>query len=215
MFKGLSKKLEMLQRLSAPDEPAHSFDQKRESTRLKKLRAIAACLKRSKNVQNRKLKTWLTAEEYSEFEQQWRSQQDIRQDLAEKPVSLGTYEMLLKKAIFFSNRSLARRSRMNAATTKQLNTLSERYCERAIESLQEIYEHDPSIQGWFDRPLVFGGGSAITANVESLPRLVTSRSHERMSDHHALMSKRDVKLDVVLRAIERVEDRVKKAKADR
>lgn len=113
------------------------------------------------------------------------------------------------------NRSLACRSRKNAATIKQLNNLSERYCERAIESLQELYEHDPSIQEWFDRPLVFGGGSAITANVESLPRLVTSRSYERMSDHHALMSKRDVKLDVVLRAIERVEDRVKKAKADR
>lgn len=205
----------MLQRLSVANELAHAFDIKRQSTRLKKLRAIAANLRRSKNVQNRKLKTWLTAEEYSEFEQQWRSQQDIRGDLAEKPDSLGKYELLLKKAIFFSNRSQARRSRKNAATTKQLSTLSEQYCERAIESLQEIYEHDPSVQEWFDRPLVFGGGSAITANVESLPRLVTSRSHERISDHYALMSKRDVKLDVVLRAIERVEDQVKKAKADR
>lgn len=215
MLKGLSEKLEALQRLSVANEPAHAFDLKQESARLKKLRAIAACLKRSKNVQNRKLKTWLTTEEYSEFEQQWRSQKDIREDLAAKPESLGKYELLLKKAIFFSNRSLARRSRKNAATIKQLNTLSERYCERAVESLQELYEHDPSIQDWFDRPLVFGGGSAITANVESLPRLVTSRSHERMSDHHALMSKRDVKLDVVLRAIERAEDRVKKAKSDR
>ena len=215
MLKDLSEKLEALQRLSVANEPELVFDLKRESTRLKKLRAIAASIKRSKNVQNRKLKTWLTAEEYSEFEQQWRSQQDIRGDLAEKPDSLGKYELLLKKAIFFSNRSQARRSRKNAATTKQLSTLSEQYCERAIESLQEIYEHDPSVQEWFDRPLVFGGGSAISANVESLPRLVTSRSHERMSDHHALMSKRCVKLDVVLRAIERVEDRVKKAKADR
>lgn len=205
----------MLQRLSVANELAHAFDIKRESTRLKKLRAIAACLKRSKNVQNRKLKTWLTADEYSEFEQQWCSQQDIRQDLAEKPDSLGKYELLLKKAIFFSNRALARRSRKNAATTTQLNTLSERYCERAIESLQEVYQHDPSIQEWFDRPLAFGGGSEITANMESLPRLVTSRSHERMSGHHALMRKRDVKLDVILRAIERAEDRVKKAKADR
>ena len=214
MLKGISEKLEALQRLSVANELAHAFDIKRQSTRLKKLRAIAANLRRSKNVQNRKLKTWLTAEEYSEFEQQWRSQQDIRGDLAEKPDSLGTYEMLLKKAIFFSNRSLARRSRMNAATTKQLNTLSERYCERAIESLQELYEHDPSIQEWFDRPLVFGCGAEITANVESLPRLVTSRSHERMSDHHALMRKRDVKLDVVSRAIERIEDRLKQGKAN-
>ena len=215
MLKDLSEKLEMLRRFSVANEPELVFDLKRESTRLKKLRAIAASIKRSKNVQNRKLKTWLTTEEYSEFEQQWRSQKDIREDLAAKPESLGKYELLLKKAIFFSNRSLAHRSRKNAATTKQLKTRSEGYCERAIESLQELYEHDPSIQEWFDRPLVFGGGSAITANVESLPRLVTSRSHECMSDHHALMRKRDVKLDVVSRAIERAEDRVKKAKADR
>ena len=79
----------MLQRLSVANELAHAFDIKRQSTRLKKLRAIAANLRRSKNVQNRKLKTWLTAEEYSEFEQQWRSQQDIRGDLAEKPDNLG------------------------------------------------------------------------------------------------------------------------------
>ncbi len=213
MFRGLSKKLDMLRRLSAAEASEPVLGLKRELTRLKKLRAIAASLKRSKNVQNRKLKTWLTADEYSEFEQQWRSQQDIRGDLAEKPDSLGKYELLLKKAIFFSNRSQARRSRKNAATTKQLSTLSEQYCERAIESLQEIYEHDPSVQEWFDRPLAFGGGSAISANVESLPRLVTSRSHERMSDHHALMSKRDVKLDVVSRAIERIEEAVRQSKA--
>lgn len=212
-MKALSEKLAALQRLSAAEAFEPVLDLKRESTRLKKLRAIAANLKRSKNVQNRKLKTWLTAEEYSEFEQQWRSQRDIRGDLAEKPDSLGKYELLLKKAIFFSNRALARGTRKKAATTTQLNTLSERYCERAIESLQEIYEHDPSVQEWFDRPLVFGGGSAITANVESLPRLVTSRSHERMSDHHALMRKRDVKLDVVSRAIERIEEALRHSKA--
>ena len=211
-MKGLSEKLKALQRLSETEATEPVLDLKRELTRRKKLRAIAGNLRRSKNVQNRKLKTWLTADEYSEFEHQWRSQQDIRQDLAEKPDSLGKYELLLKKAIFFSNRSLARRSKKNAATNKQLSALAERYCERAIESLQEIYEHDPSIQAWFDRPLVFGGGSAITANVESLPRLVTSRSHERISDHYALMSKRDVKLDVVLRAIERIEEALRHRK---
>lgn len=213
MLKGLSEKLEALQRLSAAEASEPVWDLKRELTRLKKLRAIAANLKRSKNVQNRKLKTWLTADEYSEFVQQWRSQQDIRGDLAEKPDSLGKYELLVKKAIFFSNRALARRSRKSAATNKQLSILAERYCERAIESLQEIYEHDPSIQEWFDRPLAFGGGAAITANVESLPRLVTSRSHERMSDHHALMRKRDVKLDVVSRAIERIDEALQHRKA--
>jgi hypothetical protein len=214
-MKGLSEKLEALQRLSIVKEPAHAFDRKRESTRLKKLRAIAACLKRSKNVQNRQLQTWLSAEEYAEFEALWAEQREIRSGLTEKPECLDRYEALLKKAIFFSNRAEGKRTKMNAATAKRLAALSVQHCERAIECLQELYEQDISIQAWFDRPLSFGAGAAISANVESLPRLVTSRSHERLSDHQALMRKRDVKLDVVERAIERIESNLKANKKTR
>ena len=87
------------------DDPGVVLDIKREALRLKKLRAIGTSLKRSKNVQNRMLKTWLTKEEYREFEEEWRSQREIRSGLTEKPECLDRYEALLKKAIFFSNRA--------------------------------------------------------------------------------------------------------------
>jgi hypothetical protein len=198
-----------LTKTSRVDDPGVVLDIKREGLRLKKLRGIAASLKRSKNVQNRMLKTWLTKDEYREFEQGWRSQREIRSELTEKPECLDRYEALLKKAIFFSNRAEAKRTKRNAATAKQLAALSVQHCERAIECLQELYEEDIAIQAWFDRPLDFGAGADISANVESLPRLVTSRSHERISDHQALMRKRDVKLEVVERAIERIESNLK------
>ena len=187
------------------DDPGVVLDIKREALRLKKLRGIAASLKRSKNVQNRMLKTWLTTDEYREFEEEWQSQRQIRSDLTEKPECLDRYEALLKKAIFFSNRAEGKRTKRNAATAKSLGALAVLYCEHAIECLHELYEDDMAIQTWFDRPLEFGAGAAISANVESLPRLVTSRSHERLSDHQALMRKRDVKLDVVERAIASLE----------
>jgi len=177
----------------------------RELLRLKKLRGIAASLKRSTNVQNRMLKTWLTTDEYREFEEEWRSQREIRSDLTDKPDCLDRYEALLKKAIFFSNRAEGKRTRRSAATAKRLCAFSVQYCEQAIECLQELYEEDIAIQAWFDRPLEFGAGAAILATVESLPRLVTSRSHERLSDHQALMRKREVKLDIVERAIASLE----------
>lgn len=191
------------------------IDERHDSLRLKKLRGIATSLRRSKNVQNRMLKTWLTAEEYVEFEQEWRSQREIRSDLTEKPEYLDRYEALLKKAIFFSNRAEGKRTKRNGAAAKRLSAFAVQYCEQAIECLQELYEDDISIQAWFDRPLAFGAGAAISANVESLPRLVTSRSHERLSDHQALMRKRDVKLDVVERAIQRIEERLKSDKKPR
>ncbi len=197
------------------DDPGVVLDIRREALRLKKLRAIGTSLKRSKNVQNRMLKTWLTKEEYREFEEEWRSQREIRSGLTEKPECLDRYEALLKKAIFFSNRAEGKRTRRSAATAKRLAALSVQHCERAIECLQELYEEDISIQAWFDRPIAFGAGAAISANVESLPRLVTSRSHERLSDHHALMRKRDVKLEVVERSIERLESTLKTHKKAR
>jgi hypothetical protein len=206
---------EKLTKTSRVDDPGVVLDIKREGLRLKKLRGIAASLKRSKNVQNRMLKTWLTKDEYREFEQGWRSQREIRSELTEKPECLGRYEALLKKAIFFSNRAEGKRTTRDAATAKRLANLSVQHCERAIECLQELYEEDIAIQTWFDRPLEFGAGADISGNVESLPRLVTSRSHERLSDHQALMRKRDVKLDVVERAIDRIERNLKEHKAAR
>jgi len=215
MFKDSAEKLKLLRQLTAKTATSPRIDEKRASQRLKKLRGIATSLRRSKNVQNRMLKTWLTKDEYTEFEQEWRSQRAIRSDLLDKPECLDRYEALLKKAIFFSNRAEAKRTKRNAATAKQLAALSVQHCERAIECLQELYEEDIAIQAWFDRPLDFGAGADISANVESLPRLVTSRSHERISDHQALMRKRDVKLEVVERAIERIESNLKAHKKAR
>jgi hypothetical protein len=204
-----------LTKTSRINDPGIVLDLKREALRLKKLRGIAVSLRRSKNVQNRMLKTWLTTDEYREFEQEWLSQREIRSDLTDKPDCLDRYETLLKKAIFFSNRAEGKHTKRNAATAKQLAALSVQHCERAIECLQELYEEDIAIQSWFDRPLEFGAGADISANVESLPRLVTSRSHERLSDHQALMRKRDVKLEVVERAIDRIERNLKEHKAAR
>lgn len=60
---------------------------KLEQSRLEKLEAIVAKLKRDKNVQNRELQTWLTEEEYAEFEQAWPEQQELRVELEEKPLT--------------------------------------------------------------------------------------------------------------------------------
>tara|TARA_B110000438_G_C15288039_1_gene425626 strand:- start:36 stop:206 length:171 start_codon:yes stop_codon:yes gene_type:complete len=49
-------------------------------------------LRRRENVQNRRLTTWLTEAEYQGFESDWESQQQIREELSDKPDELKRYE---------------------------------------------------------------------------------------------------------------------------
>ena len=44
-------------------------------------------------------------------------------------------------------------------------------------------------------------GGDLSADIVSLPRLVTSRSHEKLSDDSRLSSKQSVKLSIVERAM--------------
>ena len=54
---------------------------------------------------------------------------------------------------------------------------------------------------WFDRGLDFGHGSLVDAQLGNLPRVVTSRSQDRQSPDSRLMSKREVKIAALERAI--------------
>jgi hypothetical protein len=85
-----------------------------------------------------------------------------------------------------------------------LDAKCESLCEDALEILHEIVTADPSLQLWFDRELDFSHGSLIDANLSSLPRLVTSRSNEKQRGDIRAMSKREVKLSVVERALQAI-----------
>jgi len=82
---------------------------KSEQNRLAKLNAMLDELSRGKNVQNRRLKTWLTEDEYEYeyeyFESDWGSQQQIREELKDKPDELRRYEEKLGKATFNNNKA--------------------------------------------------------------------------------------------------------------
>jgi len=79
------------------------------------------------------------------------------------------------------------RRKLNAEETKRLNKL-ESLCEDALEILQEILRYDSSLRIWFDRDISFEVGGDLSADIVSLPRLVTSRSHEKLCDDSRLTS---------------------------
>lgn len=172
-----------------------------EAKRLTKLEAIADKLRRSENVQNRQLQTWLTVDEYAEIEAGWKEQLKLREELKEKPSELKRYEEKVKRATFNYNRAEGYSSKGKHSTAKTFYNKSESLCEEALEILQEILHTDSSLRVWFDRDISFELGGELSANSNSLPRLVTSRSHEKQREDSRIVSKRNVKLAVVERAI--------------
>ena len=175
-----------------------------EAKRLAKLKTIADKLKRGENVQNRQLQTWLSEDEYAQVNIEWQEQLEIREELKDKPDELKRYEDKLKEAIMMRNRSDAYHRKGKNAAAYKLDSKCESLCEDSLEILQEIVAADASLQIWFDRHLDFEHGSLIDASLGNLPRLVTSRSIEKLSNDSRLVKKIDVKISVVERAIDNI-----------
>jgi hypothetical protein len=172
-----------------------------ESKRLSKLEAISDNLKRRENVQNRQLQTWLNEDEYEQIAAEWDTQKHFREELKDKPDELKRYENKLKEAIMMRNRSDAYHRKGKKSAAYKLDSKCESLCEDVLEILQEIVAADASLQIWFDRNLDFEHGSLIDASLGNLPRLVTSRSIEKLRGDSRLVKKIDVKISVVERAI--------------
>jgi len=174
---------------------------KTEQNRLAQLNAMLDELRRLENLQNRRLATWLTEAEYEGFESDWESQQQVREELRDKPDELKRYEDKLKKAIFNYSRAEGYSTKGKQSTAKKFYNSSESLCEDAFEILQEIVDADASLHMWFDRGLGFGHGSLVDASLGNLPRVITSRSLDRQTTDSRLMSKRQVKIAAVEWAI--------------
>jgi len=193
----------MLQERFEKDNPCRELTDE-ETKRLAKLKTIADKVKREENVQNRQLQTWLSEDEYAQIEAEWQQQLELRSELKDKPNELKRYEEKLKQATFNFNRAKGYSSKGKHSSAKKFYNKSESLCEDALEILQEILHYDSSLRVWFDRDISFEVGGDLSADIVSLPRLVTSRSHEKLSDDSRLTSKQSVKLAVVERSIHKI-----------
>jgi hypothetical protein len=193
----------LLQQRLEKTNPRRKFNSK-EAKCLAKLEAIAKKLRRGVNVRNHQLQTWLSEEEYTQLEFEWKEQLELRSELKDKPSDLKRYEEKLKQATFNYNRAEGYSSRRKHNTAKTFYNKSESLCEDALEMLQEILHSDSSLSVWFDRDISFEVGGDLSADIVSLPRLVTSRSHEKLSDDSRLTNKQSVKLAVVERAMHNI-----------
>jgi len=175
-----------------------------ETKRLSKLEGITDKLRRGENVQNRQLQKWLSEEEYAQLEYEWQEQLELRSELKDKPSELKRYEENLREATFNYNRAEGYSSKGKHSTAKTFYNKSESLCEDALEILQEILYSDSTLRVWFDRDISFEVGGDLSADIVSLPRLVTSRSHEKQKEDSRITNKQSIKFVVVERAMHNI-----------
>ncbi len=146
-----------------------------EKRRLKLKRALDQ-LRRKENVQNHQLKTLLGDEAYARFEDDWRQQQEMREDLKEKPDEIIEYEQRLKEATFAYSKadSASRKGRRKAA--KKLFGASDTLFERLLEFLSEKIAGDHLLEMWLDRDACFDASNAPVGSADDFPCVITSRS---------------------------------------
>ncbi len=174
-----------------------------EQRTLDALQDIQSKLEQGQHVQNRRLQTWLTDEQYALIDELWQSQKDLRDELKDKPDAIKEYEERLRAAIFQHNRADGYRRRGK----KQLAEHMDDRCIDALEDLLERYaemiDQDQSLRAWFDRELDWGHGGDATADLASVPRPITSTSTQANGSlMHNKMTKREVKQQIVEQAID-------------
>mgnify|MGYP006084289893 CR=1 FL=1 len=152
------------------------MEDKQATKRHQKLEQILEQLSRGENVQNRKLRTWLTDAEYKEFEQGWEQQKEFRKDIKEKPAEVVEYEKLLHDALFAYGRMDSLSAKGKKVGAKSLSNEADKLFEKALEYLTENVAGDYALEDWFDRALDFEAGGELGLSPQQMPRAVTSRS---------------------------------------
>ena len=174
------------------------------SKRIKKLQEIREKLIAGEEVANRQLRTWL-GEYFKDVAQEWACEQDMRLKPQDKPDAIREYERRLKRAHFQYAKACKALSKGSPSKTKQFNQTDTAY-ERVLEYLQEQVSIDPTLEQWLDRTTDNGPETVGTGiDFHSMPRVRTSRSKENQSAASMIgyvRTKRDIKIEVVDRAIE-------------
>lgn len=176
-----------------------------DETRLAKLHDLLARLKRGEIVQNRQLLTWLGEQGYKEYEDSWSNTVDQRNLLNGKSGTIIEYEELLKKAILLYNRGEAA-SQRGRQSARQLHAKAQAAFEKALLYLEEQLSVDPSLQMWLDRHCDFTVNGNLSLDPIGMPRAITSRSLDNLSDGIKTDSKRQCKIRAVETEIERIQN---------
>jgi hypothetical protein len=186
-------------------------------TRKKRIKELMRMLEKGLEVAKRDFDIAVGKDFAKLYKQRWAEQQELRK--IEVPGEVKEYEQILQEAVMWHGRLDAYSGR-NPKTgkliinrkqiTDDMKNKTDGLFERAYEKLQEIIDADKSLITWFDRDIDFSFGSNIDISPTQMPRVITSKSLENLSQGqlktmHNWQTMAEVKLAVLSLALEELD----------
>jgi hypothetical protein len=186
-------------------------------TRKKRIKELMRMLEKGLEVSKRDFDIAVGKDFAKLYKQRWAEQQELRK--IEVPGEVKEYEQILQEAVMWHGRLDAYSGR-NPKTgkliinrkqiTDDMKNKTDGLFERAYEKLQEIIDADKSLITWFDRDIDFSFGSNIDISPTQMPRVITSKSLENLSQGqlktmHNWQTMAEVKLAVLSLALEELD----------
>ena len=174
----------------------------------KKIKVLLKKLKDGRSVSIRDLRNTLGEQAVAEYESEWQLEQDTRLKVEDKPQIIKDYEALLKRADFSENKADGvkvslrdKKDHHNRNSQVRLRNTAESLYEGALIKAEEIVTANPSYRIWFDRELDFTPNGDLYTSSCKVPRIVTSRSPNKLNSVRAL-TKQDVKKSLLQRYLD-------------
>ena len=119
--------------------------EKQSEKKRAKLKGLKRKLSEGQHVQNRQLITWLGDDAFKEMEDDWKTQQSLRDDLSSPPEEITEYKKRLHKVNLLYSRAENYSRRKRTAAAEDIHHKSEVLAEELIDFLHELLQTDPSI----------------------------------------------------------------------
>lgn len=186
---------------------------KRVSAKKQRLQNLLERLEGGEDVSVRDLKGALTDNEFSEYEQSWVWHQKLRSNAFG---GSSGYDALFKKGLFHYNK--AECGRFNKEASNRYRKEAQGVFERALEQLKCDVETDPIVMLAYDRELNFSFDGNLSLSPAGMPRRVTSKSLDNLSDvnggQRVKKTKRDFKIEIVKKGLAEFGNRTKETEVD-
>ena len=147
------------------------------------------------------MQSLLTTEEFERYKREVEDAKAIREYAKDEIETLASYTAILKQADFAYRRFdyYSRKGQKRGAARMQ--SKATRLYERAYEHLAELLAREPQLAQWLDRYFDTAPETAPGADIDSAPRVITSRSVRNQSPNRAIQSVLDCKIGAVTDAL--------------
>lgn len=153
------------------------------------------------NLTQQYLQSILTNEQYERYKLELEDAKTIREYAKDEIEMLASYTAILKQADFAYGRYdyYARKGHKRGAA--RMHAKATRLYERAYEHLTELLEREPQLEQWLDRGFDSTPECAPGLDIDSAPRVVTSRSVRNQAPNRSLQCVMDCKISAVTDAL--------------